>query len=110
MTRTGAPSRRWSHVAAWTGREMLIWGGSSYSGPRNTGGRYDPIADVWFPITMTGAPTARSNFDGVWTGLRLIVWGGCADGNCLSQLGTGGEYDPAADSWTPTATVGAPSA
>ena len=37
----------------------------------------------------------------------MVVWGGY--GSSIS-LNTGGRYDPATDTWTPTSTVGAPSA
>jgi N-acetylneuraminic acid mutarotase len=45
---------------------------------------------------------ARQNHRAVWTGSLMIVWGG-------GGLDTGMRYDPLLDTWTPTATVGAPS-
>ena len=36
------------------------------------------------------------------------MWGGYEGGDVF--LGDGGHYDPVADEWTPTATVGAPAA
>ena len=38
----------------------------------------------------------------------MIVWGG-AFGDGTVELGTGGRYDPATDSWVPTSLAGAPS-
>jgi hypothetical protein len=35
-----APSVRQSHTAIWTGSKMVVWGGESYNGDENTGGRY----------------------------------------------------------------------
>lgn len=55
----GAPLPRSAHAAAWTGFEMLEWGGP---GPANTvlndGARYDPALDRWTPMTGDGAPSA----------------------------------------------------
>jgi hypothetical protein len=44
----------------------------------------------------------------------MIVWGGCVTGSlgnnaCEINLGQGGRYDPASDSWTAAATAGEPS-
>ena len=54
-------------------------------------------------------PDPRSLHAAVWTGAEMIVWGGVS-----SQLGeildNGARYDPALDAWTPTSSVGAPSA
>ncbi|MCP4901899.1 MAG: DUF11 domain-containing protein [bacterium] len=103
---TNAPSPRAGFAAAWTGTEMIVWGG--YGGSNlNTGGRYDPAADTWTATTTSGAPQGRYNLTGLWTGTEMIVWGGW---NNSTVTASGGRYDPAADSWTPTATSGAPSA
>jgi hypothetical protein len=40
----------------------------------------------------------------VWTGSKMIVWGGWNNG--FGWANTGGLYDPATDSWTPTSTTG----
>ena len=36
---TSAPDARYTHTAVWTGKEMIVWGGSG-GGVFNTGGRY----------------------------------------------------------------------
>jgi hypothetical protein len=66
--------------------------------------------DSWKPTTRSGAPSARSGHTTVWTGTRLIVWGGTgASGNVgTTYLDTGGQYDPATDSWTPMSRANAP--
>src|SRR5262249_13215739 len=48
---------RTSHTAVWTGNEMLVWGGrSNYGGPPgDMGGRYDPVLDIWRPMTLENA-------------------------------------------------------
>jgi len=103
-----APWPRRSHVVAWTGSEMIVWGGwdTVDYGVHDDGARYDPVADTWTPISVTGAPSRRIAASGVWTGSRLIVWGGTVSYG--DDLRTGGRYDPATDTWTPTTLAGAP--
>ena len=67
MALTNAPTARHSHVAFWTGSEMVVWGGridtgGGMSADVSTGGLYDPEADTWRP-TSTGpsGPTWRSS-------------------------------------------------
>jgi N-acetylneuraminic acid mutarotase len=114
---TGAPSIRQKHAAVWTGSRMIIWGGFSGSTYLNTGGRYDPGTDSWTDMTLTGAPTIRLEPGAIWTGPptnQMVVWGGQGDVDdkdgqpFLTNLNTGGRYDPVADSWSPTTTTGAP--
>ena len=101
----GAPSGRYRHSAVWTGDLMVIWGGPWYS----TGGRYDPATDTWTTTSTVGAPLGRVGSSVVWTGRVMVIWGGFAPPD-LNSLNTGGRYDPASDTWTPTSTVGAPTA
>jgi N-acetylneuraminic acid mutarotase len=90
-------------AAAWTGRELLVWGGSS--GPRGAtlradGAAYDPARRAWRPLAA--APlAARTQHSGVWTGRELLVWGGYDHlaRNDLHVAGTGAAYDPAHDRW-----------
>ncbi len=107
-----APQGRRGHSAIWDGVEMIIWGGCvdhDCSQHVFTGGKYDPVADSWTPTDTTGAPSGRSFHSGVWTGTEMIVWGGCVSGECEILTNTGGRYDPASDSWTPTSNEDAPS-
>ncbi len=104
----GAPSGRRSHTGIWTGDLMVVWGGYG-GGFLNTGGRYDPATDTWTSTSTAGAPTGRSSHTAVWTGTHMVVWGGVYDdGASIYLLNTGGRYDPANESWTPTSTVGVP--
>jgi hypothetical protein len=88
---------------------MLVWGGSAaLTGGNpifNTGGRYDPIADSWTPISTTNAPSSRYLHTAIWTGSRMVIWGGEDNANLFN---TGGRYDPTSDSWTATSTTNAP--
>lgn len=115
---TGAPGGRTRHNAAWTGSKMIVWGGWNGAGYTNTGGIYYPATDTWTATTTTGAPSGLDFNTAVWTGSKMIVWGG--DTWCFSPgynkylmcgyTNTGGIYDPVTDTWTATATTGAPSA
>ncbi len=106
---TYAPFARSYHTAVWTGTDMIVWGGSDGSNYLNTGGRYDPTSDTWIDTTTENAPTGRFAHTAVWTGSRMIVWGGY-NGNSFTYFNTGASYDPSTDTWTATATAGAPSA
>ncbi|HEX6851987.1 MAG TPA: MopE-related protein [Candidatus Polarisedimenticolaceae bacterium] len=100
-----APTARRAHSAVWTGSEMVVWGGrdSAYV-PSNSGARYNPSTDAWIPTsTAAGVPAPRHAHSAVWTGSEMIVWGG-EDADFGHYLDSGGRYDPAGDSWTPTAT------
>ena len=55
--------------------------------------------DRWWPTAAL--PEATQGETAVWTGTEMIIWGG-------GGRNTGSRYDPATDTWTPTAMVGAP--
>jgi N-acetylneuraminic acid mutarotase len=103
-------STRIGHTAVWTGKEMIVWGGSVLSTPYGDGARYNPMNDIWTPVSMTNAPTPRSLHTAVWTGKEMIIWGGVAPIglNTNAYFNTGGRYDPVSDTWTTTSTIGAP--
>lgn len=92
----GAPSPRSSHVAAWTGSKMIIWGGFGETAFETSGALYDPETDTWTPMTSAGAPAGRVEQGDVWTGSELLVWGGQAKGALVAG---GGRYNPATDTW-----------
>jgi N-acetylneuraminic acid mutarotase len=96
------PQPPWPWTAVWTGSRMLVWGAWS-------GGRYDPAADTWASLT---APSyvRHEGHSAIWTGNSMIVWGGgVLDDWGVPLYDTGGVYDPAAGTWTPTSTTNAPS-
>lgn len=115
-TTYGIPDARAHHTAIWTGSEMIVWGGYDYDGlfpyVFNTGGRYNPVANTWIPVTTNGAPTARANHTAIWTGNEMIVWGGTGLSSNLTTtfLNDGGRYDPATFGWTSMTNDGAPTA
>ena len=91
------PTARSGHTAVWTGREMIVWGGSY----QNTGGRYDPTADQWgATVNPDGTLVGRKYHTAVWTGTEMIVWGG--QGSNTMALNTGGRYDPSTGTWVLT--------
>jgi hypothetical protein len=103
----GVPTARQSPTAVWTGREMIVWGGSPSGSldATNTGGRYDPATDGWTATsTGTDLPSERQTHTAVWTGSEMIVWGGY-NGDFYSTMNTGGRYDPAVDGWTATSST-----
>ena len=101
-----APSARTVHDPVWTGSEMIVWGGYFFDGSDhflNSGGRYNPNTNSWTATSAANAPDGRTTHTAVWTGSDMIVWGGQA-GSLGYYFDTGGRYDPAADTWTPTST------
>jgi N-acetylneuraminic acid mutarotase len=102
LSRVDAPSARGAAATAWTGRRLLIWGGTPGLGwGLSTGASYDPATDTWHPLSADGAPSSRWTPFAVWTGRELIVWGG---GTATGErrpvaLDDGAAYDPATDTW-----------
>ncbi len=86
-------------AVAWTGTEMVVWGGVNADGFLADGAAYDPARDRWRPLA--GSPlTPRNRPMSAWTGRELLVWGG----NDLDHgFADGAAYDPAADRWRPFA-------
>jgi len=88
---------------------MIVWGGVDETfNDTNTGGRYNASTDSWIATSLLGnAPLPRDSHSAVWTGSEMIVWGGYyyPPGD---DWNTGGRYNPASDSWTPTTTASAP--
>ena len=102
---SGEPSARQGATAVWTGSEMIVWGGENGGFLLRTGGRYNPVNDIWNPITTQGAPSGRRNHTAVWTGSSMLVWGG-TDVNGPSAIG--GRYNPAVDTWNVISSSNAP--
>ena len=112
--RTGAapPFARDGMTTVWTGRQLLLWGGTepltSESRFDNLvvhgdGAAYDPSANRWTTIPVAPVP-ARTGATAVWTGHQMILWGGLGPGGTQGTgdrgpLGKGAAYDPASRSW-----------
>ena len=117
----GAPSPRTRHAAVWTGREMLVWGGSALD--LNTGSlqpvylgdgaAYDPATDAWRPLPTAGAPAGRADHTAIWTGRELLIWGGQVAGSTPAEgaaAADGARYDPTTNTWASLPSGGAPRA
>jgi hypothetical protein len=110
ISKAKQPSVRKSARYAWTGRELVVWGGWDQKPPRQptprlNGAAYDPARDSWRKLPAKNAP-ATPNGRHVWTGREFWIWGGG-----VKQQGTwkafsaGHAYDPAADRWRALADI-----
>jgi hypothetical protein len=98
---------RADHFAAWTGTEMLVWGGNPGrptpfgNNEFMDGAAYDPATDKWRPMAEFPL-AARFATRAVWSGAVLVVWGGARaeDGEDAPPLADGAAYDPAKDRWS----------
>jgi N-acetylneuraminic acid mutarotase len=82
-------------ATAWTGSEMLVWGGATGDAEAADGAAYAPAGDKWRRLAASPL-SARSAAASAWTGRELLVWGG-------GDAADGAAYDPAADRWRPMA-------
>jgi N-acetylneuraminic acid mutarotase len=94
-------------VIAWTGTDVLVWGGQkqgsigTFGDEFTDGALYDPAKDSWKP--MTAWPLSpRFGARAIWTGRRLVVWGGASAeaGEDPPPLADGAAYDPTTNRWT----------
>lgn len=83
---------------AWTGEELILWSGYTYSGgtapPK--GVAYSPRSGEWREIAPSPL-SGRYQIADVWTGRELLIWGGVTDSG--EAAGDGAAYDPKSDSW-----------
>ncbi len=91
-------------LGVWSGSEMIVWGREPLcnSGCASVGGRYNPVTNLWHPISLAGAP-AGDYADGaaaVWTGREMILWG--------AATAAGARYNPLTNTWSRASTMGAP--
>lgn len=105
---TGPLGERLGFASAWTGSELIIWGGwNETPGEENfsdetaryfaDGAAYDPAHRTW--RTLAPAPgSGRADAKAVWTGKEVVVLGGR---NADGVFSDGLAYDPAADDWRP---------
>ena len=97
-----APIAPRSYAAhAWTGTELLVWGGwdGSWSGDEpgtmGDGAAYDPATQRWRELPPAPIDGRTPLF--AWTGDELIVWGTSFRTN--ERPLDGAAYDPASDTW-----------
>ncbi|MBI4822157.1 MAG: hypothetical protein HY791_38215 [Deltaproteobacteria bacterium] len=107
LSNTRAPSARADLIAAWTGEELVLFGGRGRSGALGDGAAYDLGRDRWTRISGIGAPSPRFDASEIWTGGQLVAFGGRDESGVL---GTTFGYDPIHDRWVELADSGAPTA
>ncbi|HSH23644.1 MAG TPA: hypothetical protein VK975_06255 [Acidimicrobiales bacterium] len=91
-------SARSGAAAAWTGDEVVMWGGRDASGPLVDGAAYDPEEDSW--RTISPSPLGARSVQATWTGEEVLLWGGTVAGSAGQDVfGDGAAYDPRADRW-----------
>jgi hypothetical protein len=104
------PSAREFTPAHWTGKYMILWGGTNQGALKGDGGLFDPAAGTWTSIAsgMSNEPSARQSLGSVWTGKELLVWGG-TDGIAEAN---GGLYNPTTNAWAflPSSVTNTPTA
>lgn len=121
MSDVGVPPAVAGYSAAWTGDELLIWGGYTRTDElTRSGARYHPDSDTWTPMSEANAPSARLFQHSGWTERDLVIWGGKGaddepaflddidDQDEGVLLADGARYDPVSDSWSPITDRGAP--
>lgn len=103
-------SKRTRPITAWTGTEMLVWGGEGFTTDvctlveggamrcgdqaRHDGAAYDPATDTWRMLPPAPLPEDQGSwptYRGAFVGGELVVWGG--------PEASGAAYDPETDRW-----------
>lgn len=96
MAEQRAPSQRGGALQAWTGTEVLVWGGWKMGKPVKGGAAYDPARDAW--RKMAARESLADRADSVWNGKELWFW------DRHESERTGHAYDPKEDRWRALAT------
>lgn len=87
---------RFRPAAAWSGHELLVWGGLDDQGkPLSDGAAYNPSTETW--RMLPDAPIDARAPLSVWTGEELIVWGTSV--RTVDRPRDGAVYTPQTDSW-----------
>lgn len=96
------PEARSRAAMAWTGEELLFWGGYVFTGtgdkPAEADGFVlDARAQIWEQIAASPL-AARAYPASAWTGAEFLIWGG-SDGRQEQFFDDGAAYDPDSNSW-----------
>lgn len=97
----GAPQARADFALAWTGQELLVWGGirATLEGELRSGGAYALASGTWRPMSITNGLSPRIDPCFAWTGTMMWNWGGFnVDGDIPSTRVS--IYDPVTDAWS----------
>ncbi|UQA61066.1 Kelch repeat-containing protein [Polyangium aurulentum] len=99
ITLNGAPTARTRPAGAWTGTELIVWGGAASANLFADGARYVPMTDAWTLTATDGAPEARQYHTAVWVGGRYVVWGGQNGAPTPVPFNSGAIFDPTNNKW-----------
>jgi N-acetylneuraminic acid mutarotase len=93
----------YGHRGIWTGKEVIIWGGSRLdektliAEPMRDGAAYNPDKDSWRRIPE--APVkAGHGYSMTWTGDEMLVWGD-PDRGRATKGNRGAAFDPKTNAW-----------
>lgn len=93
------PAGRENFVSVWTGRRLLIWGGSTTAGASSkappSGLAFDASADRWSTFPR-GPLSGRVSLTAVWTGRSMVLWGGATTLPRYRVFTEGAAFTPAA--------------
>ncbi|MBI2394313.1 MAG: hypothetical protein HYV09_32375 [Deltaproteobacteria bacterium] len=96
---TSPTAARRAHAAAWTGSDMIIWGGREGSTVRSDGFIYYATAKTWSALPTAAPISGRRAAASIWipTVRKLFIWGG---DNLSTKLSDGALLDPSGYSWS----------
>ena len=82
-------------IAAWTGHELLGWGGGCCGDVSDDGSAYNPATNTWRKLAPAPVSGQQSPI-GAWTGRELVIFNGHGpEGNRVG----GAAYNPSTDTW-----------
>ena len=82
-------------IVAWTGRELIGWGGGCCGDVSDDGSAYNPVTNTWRKLAPAPVSGQQSPL-GAWTGRELVVFNGHSPEG--ARVG-GAAYNPRTDSW-----------
>lgn len=101
VSSVNAPSKRQSHLMAWTGQEVLVWGGgATYSNGsggssylyEDTAKAYNPSTDSWRDLDVSYLGVREDGSNGMpLIGVRnsvLVLWGGSSISSPKIDIGS----------------------
>ena len=95
---------RTGEVVVWTGRELIVWGGSGLSAHGSLiygdGAAYDPATRRWRLLRAAPLPPT-TEASAVWTGREMVVFGGYVDVSpgAMQLTNAAAAFDPVTNRW-----------
>jgi hypothetical protein len=93
--------------AVWTGTRLFYFIGSIGGLPQKNGGLYDPVTDIWSPISLEGAPALVVE-GSAYTGQEAFLRGHVYTDDFHQVLVYGVLYNPSTDRWREASPPGVP--